>query len=40
LWAWLMVRPTTGPLSQISQRFAITFFLECCAWSAVTGRLP
>jgi len=23
LWAWLMFRPTTGPLPQISQRFAM-----------------
>ena len=27
LWAWETVRPTTGPLSQISHRFAMTRYL-------------
>ena len=38
LWAWLMVRPTTGPLSQISQRFAMRSFLGILR--RVYGRRP
>src|SRR5512136_2492167 len=34
LWAWLMLRPTTGPLPQISQRLAMSCPFAKQAFSA------